>query len=306
MNIINSLISGSECDEMRVQLSPFDRMDKACLNGNLFNESLYETIKEISKKEHPKLVLPNEFGSNEKGYNLDLFYLDESTTKKIVAECKLNKVRVTGYFYTVALYALRNLYEENGFKFPVEVPLNVAISLRVRYEPNVDFSHCGFHIAVSVFSTEGDKFGKYEHFWHDAAYINELIQSNIRSDNGTLFSITHDHDKRRKFNQTFAQELYENIENILGPNKIYDLAISNLGTFVNDRVKENEGKFQINELYISDSLQSKLIPALLIHVINWKGKTMFQLGANNLGLGVNYFKRYKHFILHEIDHSVHL
>ncbi|CAF0764066.1 unnamed protein product [Brachionus calyciflorus] len=306
INIINALIDERECEEMILKLEPLKDMFTLCKESGIFKEDHLETIENNNQKENVKFILPKEFGSDQRGFNLTLFKINSDLTKKILDKCKLEGIRVTGYLQTICSYAFKDLYMENNLKFPKKISIEIAASLRVRYGPSSNFSSCGYHTSVVVFSTDENKFGNYENFWQDAKYIHELVQTNTSIETGSLFSITHNNQIHKEFNEIFAKNSNYEACKLLNSKLECDFALSNLGAYVDDRVKESGGKFSINELYCSDPLLSKpnITPAIVIHIIYWKKQMMFQIGSNNSYFSDKYFNRFEKLIMENICSSL--
>ena len=307
VNIINALITEKECDEMKIKLEPVENLHVICDQRKLFKESHKETIQKLGNLEKVKFNLADELGSNkETGFILDLFKLDKELTTNIIVKSKPHKVRLTGYFQTAALYAMRDLYQENGLEFPKRISIEIPASLRVRYEPNLEFYHCGLHTVMVIFSTEEDKFGDFKDFWRDAKYVHDKIHEYTSAETGSLFSMTHN-EELDEFNKVFSntQSLQE-AKNILRDGVMCDIAVSNLGKFVNDTVSVFPGPFDIKEVYCTDPLNSdpSISPAIVIHLFFWRGEIMIELGANKWSIGTKYFNRYKELFLNTLNSSL--
>ena len=65
----------------------------------------------------------------EKGFKLDLFPLDKELTRRLINVSKLKKVKLTGYFHTVGIYALKKLFDENSILFPKRLAIQIPASL---------------------------------------------------------------------------------------------------------------------------------------------------------------------------------
>ncbi|CAF1130716.1 unnamed protein product [Brachionus calyciflorus] len=265
-------------------------------------------MKNLNDKNVAKLILPDKFRSNKPGYLLDLFKLDKELVDKIISKSKMNNIRLSGYFHTVTLYALRRLFIENDEPFPSSVPISFPVNLRFRLEPPVDLSACRFFTAPCECSTEREKFGKYENFWEDAKYVHDKIQEHSNPETGNIFNLTHE-KSLEVFNQicrlTGTSKKTLKLINFLHPTNC-DLCVSNLGRFVSDSYKEFDGKFSIHEIYCSDLLTSipRISSSIIMHIIFWRGEIMFQTGANNYYFDEKYFKRLSELILLVINETL--
>jgi hypothetical protein len=309
INVINAILDGKECDEMKIHLEAVADLHTLCEERNLFKNSHLKTIEKLNEIKRPKLVLPDKFMTKKRGFLLDLFKLEKELTEKIIRVSKLNGIRLASYYHTVAVYALRKLYLENDVPFPDQVLLDMPANLRFRLDPKVDINACRFLTAVTSFATEKGKFGAYNDIWADARYLHELIMKNTSTETGSIFSVSHNKDLDY-FNQLFrftkSSETASKLNNFLFGDGDCDLAVSNLGQFVNDGIKQFEGDLSIKEIYCSDALVSvpKMVSAIIIHIMYWKGETMFQIGANNYYMDLIYFKRFKELIMETIDYTI--
>lgn len=308
VNIINALLDGKECDEMKIQLEPVADLHSLCEQRGLFKESHLKNIHKLNDTNKPKLALPDKFMTKKRGFLLDLFKLDTRTTKEIIRVSKMNGIRLTSYFYTVAIYSLRKLFLENEVPFPNPIPIEMPANLRFRLDPRVDLNACRFLTAITSFATQTHKFGSYKDIWADAKYIHELIIENTSTETGSIFNITH-FKYLDIFNQFFrftnSSDTACKLLNLFDDDTC-DMSVSNLGQFVNDGVKELPGKLSIKEIYCSDLLLSvpKVTSAIIIHIMYWKGETMFQIGANNCYIDVVFFKRFKELLMETIEQTI--
>lgn len=293
-NILNALIGKRECLEMKIQLEPKESFYVYCEKTNLFKSEHYQLIEKLKRErkgQSVKFLLPDKFRSNEEtGFRLDMFKFDPSLTESIMKTAKVNNTRITAYFYTALIYALRKLYLENELTFPDELLLEIPASLRIRYEPNLEFTHCRTHITLNTFVTNRERFGDFKNFWHDCEYIGELIKQTTCVETGALFYVTHSFEY---FNQ-ICKLLNECSFDVMFNFSSNDVALSNLGSYFNEEKRLNvspDEPFLIREIYCSDSLLIPISPALIPHIIYWKGEMMIQFGANATLLSGHYFKR---------------
>ncbi|CAF0894573.1 unnamed protein product [Brachionus calyciflorus] len=304
VNIINSLESRQEVDLTRVEIT--ENMNILCQERGLWKDSHAEMVRKMNQRDLAKFNMSNGLKDNESGFQLDMFYLDNGTSSKIMSVSKQNKVRLTSYFYAAAFYALKKLYDENKLVFPDRVTCELPVCLRFRYEPKLDFNQSRLHTTMVLFSTEKENFGEFKNFWEDSRYLQGLIVENTSTETGTLFSLSHSEDLE-EFNKVFqnCKNLDEALE-ILSQGVMSDLALSNLGAYVNDNVKEIGGVYTIDEMFCTDPVNSKpsISCGLIIHLIFWKGKIMIDLGANKYTIGSKYFKRYKQHLLDVINETL--
>lgn len=301
VNILNSLLTNQKCLEMIERLDQIDGLYEYCEKNNLVKENNFKEIKSRTNHSHVKFLLPEELRDpNESGFKLNFLKYDEEISTKMIKICKENKVRLTSFFYTIGLYALKELYEQKNIKFPDDILIDIAASLRVRYNPILNFSDVRTHVAIIDFALNSKKFGKYNNFWEDAKILNKLIQEKTDINQGILFSTTHDIEGLKEFNRIFNRK--KSVHEILTEASIEtqcDFAYSNLGSYVNDTVNIVSGPLTIKEIYCSDSLQSNppMSIGIIHHIIFWKGEMMLQFGANKSKISsVNmnkYIENYK-------------
>jgi hypothetical protein len=148
VNIINCLLTNQVCPEMQIRLNVTDDIYSTCKKLNLFSQEHLEMIEKLNRERQnaasnsAKLLFPETFRSqSERGFGIEFFKLDKSTMKKLKSICKLNRVKLNSYFYTALYYALGELFRENDVEFPRQVLFEFPATLRVRYEPAMEFAH---------------------------------------------------------------------------------------------------------------------------------------------------------------------
>lgn len=279
VNILNALLDKKVCTEMQDFLSPTENLHFYCEKFNFNTQK-----KPNFRNSNSKFILPEEFSSKEQevGFELEFLKLNKELTKKILDYSKIKQVRQSAFFHTLFFYALRDLYLESDLKFPTRVFIDLSANLRLRYKGDFDFSNVGCHACMVKFPAT---FGRFTNFWKDAQYVQKEIDENINIKTGNLFSVTHNfNDEPKKSNDC-------------------DFVLSNLGRHINERVKLFQGCLKIKEIYCSDSLQSKQskCPAIIVHVLYWRGEMMVQIGANKSKLSPFYFKRLNQIFLHRLE-----
>lgn len=104
MNILNAMLTDADCEEMKIRLEPVENMHVLCqTRGELFKKGEHEAkIKAINKKKMKKFAIDKKLKpkNEEIGFGLDLFKLDNQTTKSIVQLAKQHNVKITAYFQT--------------------------------------------------------------------------------------------------------------------------------------------------------------------------------------------------------------
>ena len=142
--------------------------------------------------------------------------------------------------------------------------------------------------------TSKSKFGKYLDFWSDVKYIHGLVEECTSFETGTIFSLSHNFDYLRAFDDVFNQSA-DNKDACIRLNKKNkcDLLLSNIGTHVVNRKKVIDGPIKITETYFGDSLTSNpnILPALMFHVAFWNGEIMIQLSSNKSSIGSIYIEQ---------------
>ena len=183
VNILNSILSESVCEEMITKMEPCEGLYEICKKTCLFKDEFQPLIRKMNNEVHPNFVLHDKFKEdNESGFELDFFKFDKELTSKILAKSKQNKLKLTGFFQTAAFYALHELYLENELTFPKSLMIETVASLRVRYKPVLDFAHCRFQTVSVEFPVDENRFGEFVDFWTDAKYISDLIQENTSTE----------------------------------------------------------------------------------------------------------------------------
>ncbi|RNA00383.1 hypothetical protein BpHYR1_004749 [Brachionus plicatilis] len=304
VGILNRLMDGRPIEEENIQIS--ENMNIMCDKRGLWKEHHSEMVKKMAQRDIAKFNLSPELRTGEDGFQVDMFYIDSDKSNQIMTFSKKNKIRLTSYFYTASFYALKKLYDENNIAFPSRITCELPVCLRFRYQPEMEFKECRLHTTMVMFSSEMDKFGKFSNFWQDGQYLHGLILENTSSETGTLFSLSHN-DDLEEYNRVFYRsENLSKVRETLSSQVMSDLAVSNLGPYVDKHVKEEDGNFEISEMYCTDPVNSNpcISCGLIIHLIYWKGKIMIDLGANKFLMGSKFFKRYKQLLLDVIDETL--
>ncbi|RNA31505.1 hypothetical protein BpHYR1_026840 [Brachionus plicatilis] len=296
VNILNSLLTNQKCLEMSERLEQIDGLYEYCEKNSLVKENNFKEIERRNHHPHSKFLLSEKLrANNESGFKLNFLKYDQESSSKMIKICKENKVRLTSFFYTIGLYALKDLYDQNEIQFPKDVLIDIAASLRVRYNPVLNFSDTRTHVAIIDFALNSDKFGSFTNFWQDAQTLNKMVQEKTDINEGILFSTTHDLNGLREFNRIFLSE--KSAHEILAEasdETHCDFAYSNLGSYINDNVNLVSGPLNITEVYCSDSLQSNppMSIGIIHHIIFWKGQMMLQFGANKSKISSVNMDRY--------------
>lgn len=304
IGILNRLIDGKTIDETSIEIS--ENMNIMCEKRGLWKMHHSKMVEKMAQRDIAKFNLSTELRIGETGFQVDMFYIDCDKSNQIMIRSKKNNVRLTSYFYTAIFYALKKLYDENNIVFPNRITCELPVCLRFRYQPEMKFTESRLHTTMVMFSSEPEKFGKFSNFWQDSLYLHNLIIENTSSETGTLFSLSHN-DELEEYNRVFYRS--ENLKQVLGTlssQVMSDLALSNLGPYVDKYVKEEEGNFKIKEIYCTDPVNSNpcISCGMIIHLIYWKGKIMVDLGANKMLIGSKFFQRYKQLLLDVIDESL--
>jgi hypothetical protein len=289
VNILNALATGQVCAEMRVKLDACESLYYYCKKSQLIDEKKEKLIAALDKPMRRQTFAAEFRCAHETGFKLDFFKLSKDVTRRVIARAKENNTRLTAYFYTALFYALKKVYAENELDFPTQLIFQFPASLRIRYKPNLDFAHCRMHISGNWFLMEAAMFeADYENFWQNCQLVDEEVREATSVDKGALFASTHSFEALNEFNAAFENRSDdENIPQAFTS----DLSLSNLGAFVDAKASLFPGPFEINELYCSDSLASDMSPAIVAHILYWRGEMMMQFGANKSLFASRYLDR---------------
>ena len=178
-------------------------------------------------------------------------------------------------------------------------------SLRIRLQPNVGFNHVRYCVLLTHIDLYYPRFGQFIDVWKDAEYINEVIVENTRFDNGSILELSHDHehiDLGNSLFETFQDKKF--LSNTLNSQKTFDLSLSNLGSYLYDRVKRVDGPLKITEIYQGDSISTDGFPSLMIHVSTWDSRIMIQLSSSRRTFGAQYSDRFMEFYKLAIEKSL--
>ena len=119
VNIINSLLTRTECIEMKENLELIANLDEIVEEHKLLNDAQMQYIKRLQKEPRVDFKLSPQFKwFNETGYKLNLFTVNPNLTERIIKANKLNKTKLTAYLMTIGFHALKDLYTENNIQIP--------------------------------------------------------------------------------------------------------------------------------------------------------------------------------------------
>lgn len=304
INILNALLTGKECDEMKVVLDVVDDLYELSQQRGLFGEEQKKAMARMNEEAKDSKVVnfqfPDKFRSpNDSGYRLNLFKLDRETTAKILSRSRLNKSKLTAYFYAAIFYAVKKMYDEEKIEFPEGLIFEFAASLRCRYKPMLEFAHCGTHVTLSSFTTDRSQFGEFKDFWKDCLTLDNLISEWSGVENGKLFSFTHSFETIEELSDMLVNSP-EKLNEHLNP----DIGLSNIGAYVDKNVPVFPGPFKIDELYCSDSLKGKLPFSIVIHILYFKGESMIQIGSNKYLMSTEYINKFQKLFKETIAESL--
>lgn len=218
--------------------------------------------------------------------------------------------KLTGLLNAAIIYALHDLYEENGLCFPRDLSVDIPANLRLRYSPNLDFSHIRFHVCLARFDLTFPKFGTFKNIWNDAAHINKQIAICTCVQDGSLFESTNKDNLtwvsrggggRKDENEDDGDDetllsVTERCERMREETSHCDLVMSNIGTYVYERKRPIGGfvgPFTMIESYHGDSLNSSpnVMPALIFHISTWCDEIQVMLSSNKSAIGSIFVDR---------------
>lgn len=296
---------------MRNHLEMIDNLDQLVEKHTLIQEKQLQRIKSIQNEPRLDFKLSPKFRcDNETGFKLNLFNIEPELTSRIIKANKQNKSKLSAYLTTVAIYALKDLYDENNICFPKDLCFGMATNIRFRLKPSIVFSHIRSlttYLEPKIFYP---KFGLFENLWRDTAYLDTLIAEASNMEDGSIFAHSHNYEHAEEINHLFQNN--SNVNDIISSLNCAngcDLGISNIGTYVFNSHKPNPSTpFKIVESYFTDSLcssRSCLCCCTFYHVSFWDGKLMFALSSNKAQISSQFTDRlaqlYKNNLLKSVE-----
>ncbi len=287
VNIINALMTGRECLEMTQTLQSQPNMHEMSRKVGLFTERQQlgvDKLKLENSNTQP-FLLDEKLGDSlqPSGTRSDLFRIESRPANDLVRLAKARSLKLTGVINAAILEALRDLYHENGLTFPGHVLCSIPANLRIRYQPNMDFSHMGHHVCLTTMSLD---LSEERDFWQLAEYLNAKCERACSAATGALFAMSHDFEELDTFNKSMNLKVNEN--GIVDPiGNLCDLTFSNLGKWVWERSRsEVEAAFALKELYHGDTLclEPCAVAAAIFHVNFWNGELQTLLSTNKRSL----------------------
>jgi hypothetical protein len=299
VNIINAILVDKVCDEMKTELELVDNLNIMTEKSKLFTEKQRKGVELKRNEQNNDFVLDKKFKSNaEKGLKINMMKFDRDVTNKLMKMCKEKNTKLTGLMNAAVLYALNDLYLENGLKFPQNISCGIPVNLRIRYQPNLEFSQVRFQVCLSSINLDSSDFGRFKNIWTDSDYVNKQIEKSACMDDGSLFLTTHDFESIKEFNSAIRAFLTSDarssgVQTALAHGNTTDLIFSNTGKWVCDRMKQFVGPWQIAEIYYGDALSSTpcLLSALIFHLAFWNGELQLLLSSSKSSIAPQFTDR---------------
>ena len=291
VNILNALLTNKTCIEMKEQIEACGSIHEYFHKSGLYNEE-HKKFASALKSERIDFIFNPIFQSiEESGFYMDLFKFDKPTSDLIISTSKKFNVRLTAYFYNVAFYTMKKLYDENQLELPKRFALDFAINLRIRFDPNIPFSTPRLFSTYAEPVTEEAHYGRFTDFWKESQYIQTLVEKYSDMKTGAALKVIY---------QTLDAEISEEDDLTV------DFCLSNLGAFVSNSVDVFPGPIDIKEMYCSDSMKAypRGFITVQVHVFYWKGELMIQFGANKAYFQTTYCKRFTELFKQVIQESL--
>ena len=131
INTLNSILLDQTCQEMSERLDLADVVHTLVKKKQLIDGKKLEKIKQLPNRELPDSRIHAKFREKpERGCKINMFCVDELVTKRCLQFCKSHNLKLTGYLSAILLYALEDLYTENGLPFPSDFFFGLAANLR--------------------------------------------------------------------------------------------------------------------------------------------------------------------------------
>ena len=287
-NIINSLLNKTECEEMLNKLELCPNMHELMIERGFFNDDVKNEVEKLITNE--RLIhfnMPLLFKNNEKNNRtkMNLFKIDSIISEKIKLQSKERKIRLTGFFITIALNTFKELYDEYNIVFPRDFSCMLPANLRFRLgNPEVDLSDMRFYavlVSINLFYPNIKLGSNVDQIWENAAYVNKIIAEKTHFENGSLLQYSHNSKYIDEANKIF-NEHQKSPAAELNRYNFCDFLVSNLGTHVSDRKILVEGDYKLKEVYHGDSICSNpsYFSTFMLHIISFNSQMMFQLSTN--------------------------
>lgn len=306
VNILNCILTRKICDEMHCRLDLIDNLHEQIEKHNLIKiEAVENRLKSLK---NILFTLPGKFKNNfDNGLKINLMTLSADLSKKVIDTAKLRGLKLTGYLFATALYALKDLFDDNKFYFPRDIACGIPANLRLRLNPNIEFYHMRYCVLLTHLDLYYPRFGTFKDIWKDAEYVNEVIANNTRFDNGSILELSHDNEYIEMGNSIFDScQDAKILSNLLNSQKTFDLSLSNLGTYSFDRVKRIDGPLKISEIYHGDSINTEpnAFPSLMLHVSTWDFRIMIQLSSSRRAFATHYSDQFMELYKLAIEKSL--
>ena len=289
-NIINSLLNQTKCEEMSNKLEICPNMHELLMKRGFLNDNVKNEVENLIKNE--RLVhfnMPLLFRNNDNERNnrtkINLFKIDSNVSEKIILQSKERKIRLTGFFITIALNTFKELYDEYNIVFPRDFSCMLPANLRFRLgNPEVDLSDMRLYavlVSINLFYPNIKLDSNIEKIWENAKYVNKIIAEKTQFENGSLLQYSHNSKYIDEANKCFSENRKKPAVELNRYN-FCDFLVSNLGTHVSDRKKLVDGDYELKEVYHGDCIcaNPSYFSAFMLHIISFKSQMMFELSTN--------------------------
>jgi hypothetical protein len=122
VSILNALLTGTECNEMRERLELTEDSNTVSQLYGFFGKREQENFEKLASNggvKFHKFMLPEKFrDQNQSGTQLKFIRISKEVTQRVIQSCKLRHMKVNGFFNAVIVSALRDLFAQNGLEFP--------------------------------------------------------------------------------------------------------------------------------------------------------------------------------------------
>ncbi len=248
VNLINSLLADTVCKEMLSEFNTVvDNVYELIENSGLLDKNKLDMIQE--NKQHSAGInfrFPKEFRNwHESGLKINILPLCRNASVRIVNYAKVKKIKLTGFFLAAIFYCLKKLYDENGLALPGHLVSYVPVSMRIHLNCTIDFSQMRYLVAQTLVECPLSEQNEFNDIWKDAQILNSKLSEEIRTDNSSLFKLTHSFDW---LNSELSN--HENKNDSLGS----EISLSNIGLNLKQTLVSPNGFLKIAEIYHGDSL----------------------------------------------------
>ena len=239
---------------------------------------------------------------------INLVRIDAATTSRLVQRSKENGVKISSALAVFEFVSMRKLFSENNIEFPLSFSFVMPVNARYRLqEPEYDFANMSHQILLASIwldYQQNIELFEDENFWLHVKFMQSCVDKALDFKSGKLYVASHNVQGQLKTNSFFYKNLKSvgfdvtdgNVRERFGDARnCFEFGVSNIGRWVYDRKKVNEGgELSLEEVYFADSIVSapRISYGIGYMIGFWRDEIMLMIPTNKTMIDPVYSERY--------------